>query len=89
MAVLILGISTCSLCEKVLVGGDRVVSFPPFIEGRHKLWKYSDSNMHSQCFQMWDKADAFRSLFDKTWRQHVPNHPCVMDADGTIRDVTD
>lgn len=85
MAVIIRGITTCSICGAVLADADDIVSTPHFIhDASHKLRRFSDSAMHRSCFTAWPKAGAFRAAFNKTWSKLAPGHPRVMMEDGSI-----
>jgi hypothetical protein len=65
MALVIKGKTACSLCGKMLLPTDTVVSFPAFLKSTHPLAKYSDAAFHEQCFSNSMDAEGVRQLFGK------------------------
>lgn len=56
MALIILGKSTCKLCNEVLQKHQELVAFPAFIADRQDpLYPYSDAAMHRSCFDAWTR----------------------------------
>ena len=87
MAIVIEGVTTCSICDELLTGDD-LVMFPHFIQDDcHPLWRFSDSGMHRRCFTKWEHAPAFRAAYAVFWPKLVPHHPREILADGTIVDL--
>jgi len=85
MAIIIEGITRCTLCDTVLDANKPYVGFPHFIHDmQHELWRFSDSGMHKECFQNWPHAQEFRVLFDELWPILAPRHPRKILADGSI-----
>lgn len=85
MAIVIRGLSPCSICNEPVGADDEIVATPHFIHnGAHPLWRYSDSAMHRTCFRNWTQAADFRSAYNTLWNELMPNHPRIMDSDGDI-----
>jgi hypothetical protein len=85
MAIILLGKTTCSLCNQLLRGDEDILGFPHFIhDPLHPLWRFSDSGMHKECFLSWENAEAFRNLYNELWPKLVPQHPRRMRDDGEI-----
>lgn len=85
MAIVIRGLTDCSICGKVLEAGAELVMTPHFIHDElHPLWRYSDSGMHAACFAAWEHAEDFRAAFNAIWPTLMPDHPREMLADGRI-----
>lgn len=62
VALLFLGRSKCSICDKVISEGDEYVLFAQFIADKSDpLWQYSDSSMRSVCFSTWEHREEFAS----------------------------
>ena len=85
MAIVVRGKSACSICNQILRDGDDIIGTPHFIaDTAHQLYRFSDSAMHQLCFEGWEHAQQFRSLYDKVWAESVPHIPREMRADGSI-----
>jgi hypothetical protein len=79
MAIILIGLTDCSLCKKKLLKDDIIVATSHFIsDPNDPLWKYSDSAMHQACFASWDQRDAFRNKFNSC------GLPWVMDTAGRL-----
>ena len=65
MALVVLGKSTCALCEGVLEDGQDITAFPAFLPAKHRLWRYSDAAFHAQCFAAWSERPAFDALYQR------------------------
>ncbi|WP_272150182.1 hypothetical protein [Tenacibaculum aiptasiae] len=63
MALIFLGKSECSICNKVLKTTDEIIGWSPFLNAKHKFWKYSDSGMHENCFNNWEHKVEFEHLY--------------------------
>jgi len=63
MAIIIIGSSKCSLCGEVLNENDEIILWKAFLDKNHKLWQYSDSGMHSTCFNKWASKSEFEFLY--------------------------
>lgn len=51
MSVIILGQTRCAICAEILQKGDKIVSFSPFVTNRRdRLYRFSDSAFHRDCF---------------------------------------
>ncbi|ESQ80871.1 hypothetical protein [Asticcacaulis sp. YBE204] len=88
MAIIFAGKSTCAICQNILLATDEILMFPAFIHDRaDPFWDISDNAVHSTCFKQWPEAPAFRERFNQAWRQQVPHHLRLMQADGTIIDA--
>ena len=87
MALILLGLSKCSLCGVALQGGDEIVSTSHFIADRDDpLWRFSDSGMHKSCFLSWEQRDNFVKKYNETrgaitWGNETYHH---MEDDGEI-----
>jgi uncharacterized iron-regulated protein len=92
MALLFLGKTRCSLCDEVITEALGTLSTTHFIESpSHPLWRYSDSTMHSRCFQAWSHREAFVSEYNRTIGRAVGGSGTrrAMGPDGNVRDVED
>lgn len=70
MPLIIPGESRCPLTGKILKGSDYIVCFPHFIHDRNDaLWRYSDTCMLRDAFDMWER----REVFLRRWR-HFERH---------------
>ena len=63
MAIVILNQSTCSFCGNLLLEGDEVIAWKPFLAKKHKFWEFSDSGMHRSCFDKWEYKKEFEHLY--------------------------
>jgi hypothetical protein len=87
MALIILGKTSCSLCDTVLMAGEDIVGTSHFIgDETDPLWRYSDSGMHRSCFLAWEHRLAFVAKFNATVGQQVSGNRTRhrMELDGTI-----
>jgi hypothetical protein len=90
MAIFIIGKSKCSICDQVLAPDQKRIATTHFIESpSHPLWRYSDSNMHYDCFQDWAMREEFVSLYNSTigrirWGNGTRHE---MASDGVVRSV--
>jgi hypothetical protein len=87
MALIILGKTTCSICDEPLMDGEDLVSTTHFIGDRaDPLWRFSDSAMHSNCFSTWSHRAEFVERYNATVGQMVwgNNTRHRMKPDGTI-----
>ncbi|MEQ8673914.1 MAG: hypothetical protein RLP44_12965 [Aggregatilineales bacterium] len=51
MALVILGATKCSICEKIIYDGDKYQKFAPFIANKDDpLRIFSDAACHDDCF---------------------------------------
>ena len=89
MAIVLRGKTDCSLCGSLINSANEIVMFPHFIwDNAHPLWRFSDSAMHQQCFADWDQAERFRAIFNGTWPDIMPDHPCEMLPNGSIVELS-
>ncbi len=64
MALVILGVTVCPLCEQPINDPEGFIAFPHFIEDeRDPFWPYSDAAFHKQCFDSWSKKKEFLERF--------------------------
>jgi len=63
MAIIIIGLSKCSICGEVINENDEIVSWKDFLDKNHKLLQFSDSGMHSNCFRNWEYKNEFEFLY--------------------------
>ncbi len=60
MALILLGASKCSICNKAITENDHYLGFSPFIEDdKDRLWRHSDSAVHQKCFEVWADRKEF------------------------------
>ena len=79
MAIIILGLTECSICNNILNKGDDIVSNSHFISDQDdSLWRFSDSGMHKSCFINWE----YRLDFIKKYNDIVGN---TTAGNGTYR----
>jgi hypothetical protein len=81
MALVILGKTTCAICGKVIERDQATIMFPAFLKTTHPLYRYSDSVMHSWCFDACpDKPELERiySTFRAIWNSR-PRDPEAVD----------
>ena len=64
MAIIFKGLSRCSICNKILHETEIIIGWQAFLSKEHKLWKYSDSGMHKQCFNSWEHKKEFEFLYE-------------------------
>lgn len=62
MAIISLGTSTCSICGEILHKSEAMITWSPFLDADHPLWKYSDTGMHAGCFEHWEHKEEFEYL---------------------------
>jgi hypothetical protein len=59
MALIILGASTCAVCNHTLHTQEDLISFPPFVPNtRDLLYVFHDAGFHKACFDAHPLADA-------------------------------
>ena len=68
MAQLTTGLTQCSLCGKVIEGGDEFTMSPSFLPETHRLFQYADTSMHLECFDNWTDRDEFTELY-RRWKR--------------------
>ena len=87
MAIVLRGKTECSICGKVILSGDEIVSTSHFIADKDDpLWRFSDSAMHHSCFIEWDHRAEFVAKFNRiagqiTFGNGTYHH---MESDGII-----
>ena len=87
MAIVLRGKTECSVCGRVIKGGDEIVSTSHFISDKNdELWRFSDSAMHRSCFLEWDHRAEFVARYNQivgvvTSCNGAYHH---MESDGTI-----
>jgi hypothetical protein len=71
MVIVLVGKTTCAICGRVIEEDQATVMFPAFLKPTHHLNRYSDSVMHSWCFDACpDKPEVeriyakFRAIWD-------------------------
>lgn len=85
MAPIFFGFTTCVLCRHLIHERDDIVSFTAFLPHTHRLWEYSDSLFHSQCFYTWAHREEFLELYS-TWRRIYASRPQDAKTDDQRRD---
>lgn len=65
MAIIIIGLTKCAICDNVISDEDDCLGFPAFLQSDHKLWRYSDSGFHTSCFENWEHCEEFNSIFNQ------------------------
>ncbi len=63
MALLFLGKTQCPLCGEIIYSENDVYMFSHFISQNNRLWKYSDSSIHKNCFDKWKDKNEFLELY--------------------------
>ena len=82
MAIIIQGLTNCSICDKTLQPEDDVVSTTHFIvDDKHHLWRYSDSGMHRSCFLKWQHKDEFKELYNQLRNEMETNLKLTHEMD--------
>ena len=76
MALIMSGVSECSLCGNILEEEHEIIGWMAFLTQEHPLWQYSDSGMHKACFDAWEHAPFF---------EHLCNYqPCFTTSPGLL-----
>ena len=87
MALILRGLTKCSMCGGVIESDDETVSTTHFIDDQNDaLWRFSDSAMHKQCFLNWEHRKDFIKKFNESrgiiiWGNGTRHH---MEDDGNI-----
>lgn len=87
MALILLGSTTCSICDRILNEGEDIVATSHFIaDDKDPLWRYSDSGMHRACFVKWPEREIFISKFNEFAGKLIFGKTIYheMKPDGTI-----
>ena len=71
MALIILGLTECALCGKVLQEGREVTSLPPIADRQNPLYKYFDAGLHTQCFENWDKREEVLGIIKEERQKFI------------------
>lgn len=71
MALIILGLTECALCGKVLQEGSEVTSLPPIADRQNPLYKYFDAGLHTQCFENWDKREEVLGIIKEERQKFI------------------
>ena len=72
MALVLIGQTTCAICEATLAQSDELVlTSGVHMEPSDSLWKYQDAAMHRSCFAAWPLRDAFRARFNEYYERHL------------------
>lgn len=64
MAIIMPGITACSICNTTIAELSQTMSFPA-VDGLGKFRKISDSTVHRACLQGWSDRDEFVLTFNK------------------------
>jgi len=65
MALIMRGVTECSLCGSVLEKNAEIVATSHFIHDENDpLWRFSDSGMHRECFLNWEHREVFVRRFN-------------------------
>jgi hypothetical protein len=65
MAIVIQGKTTCAICGNVIEPSQDIVAFPAFLKRTHPLYRYSDSAMHSWCFDACPDKPELERIYSK------------------------
>jgi hypothetical protein len=81
MAIVILGKTTCLLCGKPLLQGQKTVQLSPFVANEaDPIWKFSDGAFHEECFRRDPLADMaerrYREFKEHETSAHRRCHVC-------------
>ena len=67
MALILRGLTECSLCGVVIKDDEDIVATTHFISDQNDpLWQFSDSAMHKSCFLDWDQRYNFVKKYNET-----------------------
>ena len=83
MALLVLGVSRCSICREVLHPGHAIVATTHFIgDPADPLSRFSDTGMHAECFAGWEYRGEFAARYHAAlgrtlggWVPAIPANP--------------
>lgn len=73
MAMIVIGHSTCFVCDQVLKEDDEIFATSHFMDNpKHPLYPYSDAPAHKRCWLTWKHRAEFTALYNqrhsKDWR---------------------
>jgi hypothetical protein len=89
MALYITGKTPCSICGATLE--QPVVAFPHFVPEAHPLWRFSDTAMHTACYERRPERAAFDALYAEFERRRdedraeSPHRKLVRGVPQTMR----
>ena len=63
--------------------GESIVGFTAFLPNEHRLWRFSDSTFHRECFNRWSDHSYFLSLYQQ-WKEIMDSRPEVL---GTLEEM--
>lgn len=90
MAMTILGKSSCGLCGRLLLRGEGIASFPPFVSNEaDPLHFFSDRAFHEDCFAADPRASSARHRFDELRTRTAPGCRICTVCSEEIRDPDD
>jgi hypothetical protein len=83
VALLMWGVSRCSICRELLVQGQPIMATTHFIgDPADHLSRFSDTGMHAACFAGWEHRDEFAARYHAAlgvtlagWVPAVPANP--------------
>jgi hypothetical protein len=63
MAPVLVGVSKCALCGRVLAADDDVRGLPHFITDRDPFYRFSDAAVHEACYREWREQRCFEKKY--------------------------
>jgi hypothetical protein len=74
MALVLLGKSTCPLCNEVMKEGEELKAFPAFLPYDHRFGRFSDAAFHKVCFEKDEDAQAVDDML-YVWERIMKSMP--------------
>ena len=71
MALIMIGSTTCALCNEVLTDTDTIKGLPPMSDTQHSLHKYFDAGFHARCFDNWDKKEEALRVLEEDRQKYL------------------
>jgi hypothetical protein len=88
MALIVVGRTSCAICDRVLEIGDQIVATTHFIaDPTDPLWPFSDACMHKWCFLHWDQRQSFVSRYNAIFSNYSSASGMFrqMEEDGIVK----
>lgn len=90
MALVVLGTTTCGVCGELLLKGEDIASFPPFVTNEaDPLHVFNDRAFHKHCFAADPRAAAAQRRFDELRARTSPGCRKCTVCNDEIRDPDD
>ena len=65
MALVLRGETPCLLCGRPLMVDEEIEGFPEFLKPTHKLGRFSDAAMHSDCLKRSPERAAVAEIYER------------------------